>query len=137
MKSAMQDHHFQDALDEPAAGPESRLDVEPSTLLDGDSARTLPRVRARLLDALRREDFCTIQAELPAYQELLVQAAEAGGLSQERLARLEAEHHRFHEQLRATLLTTRIRLRIDLERLIGARLYLQEERRSEGIDVRG
>lgn len=99
--------------------------------------RTLPRIRARLLEALCREDFRTIQQELPHYQDLLEKAARSGAVTPDRLARLESEHHRFHEQLRATLLTTRIRLRLDLERLTVARQYLDDDGKLDGIDLQG
>ena len=101
------------------------------------SSYTLPRLRAKLLDALRREDFRTIQQHLPRYQQLLQSAVENESLSPDRVERMEAEHRRFHEQLSASLLTTRISLRLEIERVKASRQYVADTTSSEGIDLRG
>lgn len=98
---------------------------------------SLPRMRARLLEALNREDFRTIQRELPHYQELLEAAARSGVMSPERLARLELEHQNFHEQLRATLLTTRIALRLEIERVRASRQYAEDDSDSDAVCLHG
>jgi hypothetical protein len=101
------------------------------------SVNTLPSVRVRILEALRREDVDTIRQELPHYQDLLQQAIEQSPTSAERMMRLEAEHQRFHEQLRASLLTMRIALRLDLERVRAAKQYQSSGKASAAIDMEG
>ncbi|MCW5962593.1 MAG: hypothetical protein KIT83_01035 [Bryobacterales bacterium] len=98
---------------------------------------SLPRMRARLLEALNREDFRTIQRELPHYQGLLEADTRNGVTTPERLARLEAEHQRFHEQLRATLLTARISLRLEIERVRASRQYAEEDSAPDAVSFHG
>ncbi len=117
-----------------SAGPVDDLDEE---MDPPEQAHSLPRLRARLLEALNREDFPTIQRELPQYQELLEEAARSGTMSPERQARLESEHQRFHEQLRATLLTARISLRLEIERVRASRQYTSGSDAHEAIDLHG
>ncbi|MCU0932727.1 MAG: hypothetical protein MUE43_13215 [Serpentinimonas sp.] len=102
-----------------------------------ETVHALARLRGRLLQALSNEDFRTVKQELPGYQELLQQVVQQGSMNPERLSRLEAEHQRFHEQLRATLLTTRITLRLELERVRAAQQYITNESAADAIDLRG
>lgn len=121
------------------APPDHPLDtteaLEPQA--SSETLHALARLRGRLLQALSREDFRTVKQDLPQYQELLEQVVRQGSMNPERLSRLEAEHQRFHEQLRATLLTTRITLRLELERVRAAQQYVPTETSPEAIDLQG
>ncbi len=125
----------------------TNADGEPEHLVDtinlpesegpSNAVHALARLRGKLLQAINQEDFRTVQQELPSYQDLLEQVVRHDSLPPERLARLESEHQRFHEQLRATLLTTRIALRLDLERVRAAQQYASADMGTDTIDLKG
>jgi hypothetical protein len=105
-----------------------------------DSSRTLAAVRSRVLTALRNEDPETVERELPIYQQLLAEALQKPSLSPSQMMHMETEHHRFFEQVRASLLTMRIAIRLELERVRVSKHYEVKQRAgsepaSSAIDV--
>lgn len=111
------------------------LDLEGKRL---PGAAALPKLRSAMLKAVRDEDYLTLQALLPEYQTSLEAAAvPAKNLTPDRLLRMETEHARFHEQLRATLMTTRISLRLELERVKASRQYQSDVTTTQAVDVSG
>jgi hypothetical protein len=87
------------------------------------SAVELGGVRGGIFRRLQDGDLDGFQEDLLRYAAMLRQLVESalGDLSE--LSRLESDHRIFFEQLKATLVTNRIQLRMELGRVKASRRY--------------
>lgn len=118
------------------------MTTEPLAWEQGDasgdtSPAALAALRTTMLSAVQRDDMAAIPAGLQRYQALLEAVLRRHALTPDHLARFESEHNRFHEQLRAMLLTTRFAIRKEIERVRVSRSYGTSERARQSIDISG
>lgn len=86
-------------------------------------AAELGALRGRIFTAIRNGEFMLLPNLLPVYGALLESIVTNSSTDSEAIHRAEADHSLFFEQLKATLFTNRIQMRLELERVKASRQY--------------
>ena len=92
----------------------------------GCSAPELGALRGRIFSAIRNGDYLLLTALLPVYSANLEALITGSHADPDVLHRAEADHTTFFEQLKAALVTNRIQVRLELERVKASRQYAIE-----------
>lgn len=97
----------------------------------------LGRMRDRIFAAIQNADFGSLQNLLPEYGASLKTLLSENLMDPSSVERLEGDHQRFFEQLKASLITNRIQIRLELERVKASRLYADEAPPGGGASWQG
>ncbi len=92
----------------------------------GCSAPELGALRGRIFSAIRNGDYILLATLLPVYGAKLEALVSGSHADPDILHRAEADHTTFFEQLKAALVTNRIQVRLELERVKASRQYATE-----------
>ena len=92
----------------------------------GCSAPELGAMRGRIFGAIRNGDYILLATLLPVYSAKLEALVTGSHADPDLLHRAEADHTAFFEQLKAALVTNRIQVRLELERVKASRQYATE-----------
>lgn len=83
----------------------------------------LGALRSQIFAALKSDDLTALRTLLARYGDTLESLASDLCADASAFVRLESEHKMFFEQLKATLVTNRIQLRLELERVRASQRY--------------
>lgn len=92
----------------------------------GCSAPELGALRGRIFRAIRDGDYMLLATLLPVYGAKLETLVTSPHADPDALHRAAADHTTFFEQLKAALVTNRIQVRLELERVKASRQYANE-----------
>lgn len=96
----------------------------PSAVRPGVTA--LDALRGQIFSKIRGGDFASLPALFPGYGVMLEALVEESAADAGRRERLEVDHETFFEQLKTALITHRIQVRLELERVNASRHYTAE-----------
>lgn len=89
----------------------------------GPTLVDLGALRGEIFAALKSDELTALRTLLARYGDTLESLANHLRTDASALVRLESEHKMFFEQLKATLVTNRIQLRLELERVRVSQRY--------------
>ncbi|MDZ7639335.1 MAG: hypothetical protein U5J83_13960 [Bryobacterales bacterium] len=107
--------------------------AQPST----PTAVTVGALRGRIFSALKSNEFAALRQLLPEYGEALEYLVQDASADRSTVQRLECDHKNFFEQLKAALITNRIQIRLELERVKASQLYAEAEPADRGGSWQG
>lgn len=96
----------------------------PSAMRAGVTA--LDALRGQIFSTIRSGDFASLPTLFPGYGVMLKDLVEESAADAGRRERLEVDHETFFEQLKAALITHRIQMGLELERIKASKHYTAE-----------
>lgn len=92
----------------------------------GPGVAALDALRGQILSTIRGGDFRSLPTLFPGYGVMLEALVQESAADAGRRERLETDHETFFEQLKTALITQRIQIRRELERVNASRHYTAE-----------
>lgn len=92
----------------------------------GSDVAALDALRSHILGTIRDGDFRSLPTLFPGYGVMLEALVQESAADAGRRERLEIDHETFFEQLKTALITHRIQIRLELERVNASRHYTAE-----------